>query len=280
MTLNSNQQRAQALHEEAQALEDAGEADQAIEKYLQAIELEPTRSASHYNLGLIYKYRKDWENSLLFNRIANELDPDDEAARWNLAIAATALRDWSTARRAWRDNGLTLDGGEGGIEMDFGLTPVRLNPDGDAEVLWARRIDPVRARLLNIPFAGSGYHLEDIVLHDGAPAGYRMLDGRECPVFDVLELFEASGSETFEVDIEVHDVADMETLAKAFDDAGLSMEDWTGNVRMLCKQCSEGVPHEHHDQEAPADWSNKRSLGIAASDWEAVQAVLERWKAA
>jgi hypothetical protein len=279
MFLFGKAKQAAALHEEGVALSEAGDDDGALLKYRQAIALDPDRSSSHYNIGLIHKYRNEWEESLRFSRAASELAPDNEAARWNLAIAATALRDWGTARQAWLAQGISLDGDAGPIEMNFGDTPVRLNPDGDGEVVWARRIDPVRARLLNIPYEQSGFHFGDIVLHDGAPVGYRMSGERECPVFNVLELFEASGLETFEVEVEAANEADMAALAQAFEAASIEMEDWTGNVRMLCKQCSEGAPHEHHDEDGEKAWSRTRKLGIATSDWDAADAVLMAWSA-
>lgn len=279
MNSNTNAIRANELHCEGEALSEAGDDDGALGKYHEAVTLEPGKSESHYNIGLIHKYRSEWAQSLAYNRTASELDPEDEAARWNLAIAATALRDWPTARAAWIAQGISLTGEEGPIEMDFGLTPVRLNPDASAEVVWARRIDPVRASIVSIPYKESGFRCGDIVLHDGAAVGYRMLGGRECPVFNVLELFERSRLETFEVDIEAADAAAMETLTKAFDDAGITMEDWTANVQTLCRQCSEGLPHEHHDSEAadPA-WQVQRRLGVAVSSWEAAQAVLDAWE--
>src|SRR5690606_14547387 len=103
--------------------------------------------------------------SLKHNRLAVELDPQDEASNWNLAIAATALRDWRTAREVWQRLGLKIDAGDTPIEADFGMTPVRLNPDEKSEVVWARRIDPVRARLINIPCAESGACHGDVFLH-------------------------------------------------------------------------------------------------------------------
>jgi hypothetical protein len=50
---------------------------------------------------------------------------------WNLGIAATALGDWATARRAWTAFGVTLPAGPADqpIDGDFGITPIRLNPD-------------------------------------------------------------------------------------------------------------------------------------------------------
>lgn len=185
-----NKKKAKRLHQEGQRLEELGEVDAAIDKYLSAIDCDPLKSESYYNIGLIYKYRGKWKESFEFNEKANEIDPTDEAARWNLAIAATALRNWTVARRAWKDNGLDLDDDSGPIEMDFGMTPVRLNPDDDGEVVWATRIDPVRARIESIPLPESGYRYFDIVLHDGAAVGYREVGEMEYPVFNALELFE------------------------------------------------------------------------------------------
>jgi len=82
-------------------LSDAGETDIALKKYLEALELDFSRPTTLYNIGLIYKYRKQWSESFRYNKRAMELAPDDEAINWNLAIAATALRDWQTARGVW-----------------------------------------------------------------------------------------------------------------------------------------------------------------------------------
>jgi len=114
--------RAKKMFEEAQKLSDDGEDAVAIESYLKVIELDPEYSEAFYNLGLIYKYQSDWESSLKFNLEAYRLQADDEASRWNLAIAATALRKWDIARKAWLDSGIQLDGDEGPINMNFGVT--------------------------------------------------------------------------------------------------------------------------------------------------------------
>lgn len=272
--------RARKLNDAASELHDAGKCDEAIATYKMAIEAAPKWPASYYNIGLIYKYRNEWRNSLDFNRRAYELDPQDEAARWNLAIAATALRDWETARLAWKDQGLTFDSDAGPINSDFGQTPVRLNPDDDAEVVWARRIDPVRARIENIPYPESGYRCGDIVLHDGAPVGYRMLGERECAVFNVLELFEPSSLSTFAllIDLDTPDAA--EQLLEQFSAAKIDVEDWTASFRILCKQCSEGRPHEqhdHHGDEQPGEWEVRRHIGIAAASSYEIDAVLKAW---
>lgn len=272
--------KAEKLHEAAQQLDAAGEVEAAIAKYHEAVACEPGKAESYYNLGLIYKYRGDWQASFDFNRQANALDPEDEAARWNLAIAATALRDWAVARAKWAENGIVLEGDAGPIEMDFGMTPVRLNPDGDAEVVWATRIDPARARIDNIPFPESGFHYCDVVLNDGAPVGYREWKGREYPVFNVLELFEPSGLSTCVATVEVASQADLDLLNELFETTRSHCEDWTRTTRVLCKACSEGRPHAHHDHVEDDAWSAERRLGIAAHPDDDIRPILHRWQQA
>lgn len=272
------ERRAELLHEEGMALSDSGDNSAAIEKYLQAIKLNPKRSTSLYNLGLIYKYRGDWKKSLEFNQRAYEVSSDDESTRWNLAIAATALNQWNIARAMWKDQGLELDDESGPIQMNLGMTPVRLNPDTDGEVVWATRIDPVRARIENIPLPSSGFRCGDIVLHDGAPVGQRVANGQEYSVFNVLELYESSGLGTFRARVVAKGPEPIESLQQLFEESGLELEDWTQNIRQLCRQCSEGTPHEHHDRELETeDWLEERELGISAIEEEKIIKLLEEW---
>ena len=263
------------LLDEAEALEDI---EGAMPLYERALALDPDRAATHYNLGLVYKYRGAWAESLHHNRRASDLRPDDEAANWNMGIAATALRDWAAAREAWRRVGLQIAEGQGPIDEDFGMTPVRLNPDDSGEVVWGRRIDPVRVVLSNIPYPSSGFRAGDMVLHDGAPVGERQHNGRTYSVFNVLELFESSANSTYEAEVRASDANDLTVLIKALDSAQIVHEVWTTNVRTLCKQCSEGTPHEHVDENdrAPA-WPDSHILGISTTSPEAARRVLERW---
>lgn len=271
-------QQAEDLHEQARQLDDD---DEALRVYHQALALDPARPSTLYNVGLIHKYRSEWAESLDFNRRAVELAPDDEAANWNLAIAATALCDWATARAAWQRLGIKLVEGEGAIEEDFGLTPVRLNPDGAGEVVWGRRIDPARVRIQNIPYASSGFRVGDVVLHDGAPVGTRTWQGVDYAVFNVLQLHVPSRLTTFELEVQVESAVDVEALDAAFEAAGCYVEDWTSTVRILCKACSEGTPHEHHDQDGGKDdrWVTQRVLGAASEDEVTLRAALARWSA-
>jgi TPR repeat len=271
--------RARQLHSEGMACSEKGNDEGALEKYEAALKLDPERSETLYNIGLIYKYRRAWPESLDCNLRADVLAPDDEATLWNLAIAATALRDWNTARRTWLRLGIELGDGSGPIDDNFGEAPVRLKPHDAGEVVWAHRIDPVRARLINVPFSASGFRYGDVVLHDGAQVGTRLdRQGRERAVFNVLELFEASRFSTFEADIKAADPQDMTDLDGRCDASGLICEDWTQTVRTLCKACSEGRPHQHHDQDrGDKSWQIERRVGIACVNSRTVRKVLNSW---
>jgi hypothetical protein len=162
---------------------------------------------------------------------------------------------------------------------------VRLNAYGDGsdrpiEVVWAERVSPVTARLLNIPTGATGFRFGDVVLHDGAPVGYRLNShGKERPVFNVLTLFEPSRFGTYEAAVEVGGAEDVEELERLCGAGGIEIEDWTASLKNLCKACSEGRPHEGHDQElkAPGPWRTERRIGFAALALEALNAVLREW---
>ncbi|MDB6082970.1 MAG: tetratricopeptide repeat protein, partial [Gammaproteobacteria bacterium] len=209
--------RADDLDEAALRSCEAGDEDSAILLYRQALEIDPRRANTHFNLGLIYKYRRAWRECFDHNARARALDPSDEATCWNLAIAATALHDWFTAREVWRDLNLISSPGNGPVVEDFGTAPVRLNANATAdaaiEVVWARRICPARARIETIPKGETGFRYGDVVLHDGAATGYRLnSDGQERPVFNALELFEPSRFSTYEAWVEGDSMEDIEAL--------------------------------------------------------------------
>jgi tetratricopeptide (TPR) repeat protein len=271
--------RAQALHNEAIALSDAGDEDAALSKYMAALALDMNRPDTLYNVGLRHKYKGNWRESFRYNKRSVEIRPEDEAANWNLAIAATALRDWSTVRAVWRRLGIAIEEGDGPIESNFGMAVVRLDPNGEAETVWARRICPVRARLENIPFPESGFAWRDVVLNDGAPMGTRFdSEGREKSVFNVLELFEPSVYSTYVAEIDVDSSADVEALERLFSDGPDWMEDWTSDVQMLCRACSEGRAHEAHEHggtEAP--WRRERQIGLASNSEARVEELLSLW---
>lgn len=228
-----------------------------------------------YNLGLVRKYQGQWAESLRCNLLAAELDPEDEAAWWNAGIAATALGDWEVARLAWEGVGITLPPGEGKIRMRLGLTPIRLNPDDQGEVVWCERIDPARAIIRNVPLSDSGHRYGDLLLHDGASNGTRLYQGQEVPVFDALQLLQASRYTTYQVRVMVGGAEDVIALAELAEQYDCGIEDWE-TIRRICAACSRGNPgpHEPSSQE---QGQNITTFAIAARDDAALRALLTAW---
>jgi hypothetical protein len=240
-----------------------------VERWSEAVASEANDPDAWYNLGLAHKYLRNWKESARANARALELraDPEDPAW-WNLGIAATALHDWRLARWAWHGYGISdelIGAGEGPIEQDWGQNPVRIvNAEGDAEVVWGRRLCPARIRIANVPFPRSGHRWGDVVLHDGAPNGERVAGGRRYSVFDELERWGPSEIPTLQAELRCADDAAADGLVNAFHEAAFDAEDWTASVRRLCKVCSEGsvaASGGTHHLHGLAEW---RTFGIAA----------------
>ncbi|MEU9823780.1 hypothetical protein [Micromonospora chersina] len=205
----------------------------------------PVAESWWYNAALAYKFLRNWAKAYDLGReaAARSTPGTEDPAFWNLGIAATIMEDWATARQAWSGYGLDVPDGEGEIEADFGTTPIRLS---GGEVVWARRLCPTRARVLNVPTPGSGRRFGEVVVHDGAPNGERTVDGRTYPVFDELLLFRASDLPTSTVEVLAGTPEDVRALAELFDEHGYAAEPASG-VRALCACCSEGTVQQDRD---------------------------------
>lgn len=281
---------------EWQAADEAGDAVRAGELASEMTRVAPGDFAAWFEAGLFSKARRDWAACAERNLRALELFTDADAevyegtnpAAWNLGIAATALGDWSTARRAWRAFGITAVGpGDDAIDEDWGLVPIRLNPDrpslphqvpaqhGDTEVVWCERRSPAHAVIANVPLPASGHRFGDVVLHDGEPRGERRLDGREVPVFDELERLEDSGMPTWQAEFVRVSAEDGEALMELAHSRGLGVDVWSG-IRRLCSECSHGSPDHDHDH--PASSSDTTMFGLGGTEGE-LSDCLDDWRA-
>ena len=253
---------------------DAHRVHEAESCYRAAIQADRSWSVPWYDLGLLCKYQGRWLESFECNHEAAALAPDDVAAWWNLGIAATALGEWADARRAWQACGLVVPPGEGPLDLNYGWVPVRLDPQGAGEVVWARRLDLTRARILSVPLPTSSFRWHDIVLCDGAPEGYRQLRDETVPVFNVLARLEPSPYRTFVVELGTNNPDAIEALSRVADESGGAAEHWASSTNHLCRQCSLGIPHTHVEQSRnPAHLH----CGVAARDRSHLERILNRW---
>ncbi|MGO4249459.1 tetratricopeptide repeat protein [Paenarthrobacter sp. RAF54_2] len=267
-----------------QAANEAADADSAAKYASELLTVTPDSFFTWFEAGLLSKARGNWAESVARNQHALDLFTEWEAAHfdgaspaaWNLGIAATALGDWATARRAWAAYGLSgFDGEDGPIDVDCGVAPVRINPDraslthqllpdmGATEVVWCWRRSPAHAVINSVPLPKSGHRFRDVLLHDGAPEGTRLLEGQEVPVFNELERLESSGIPTWQAQITGAGQEDLQALADTLGPRGLGVDEWSG-MRMMCSDCSHGSPRDGHDHEAPA--SDALLLGLAGDE--------------
>jgi len=268
---------AEAENERGRLLAADGDAQGAIVAYRAATVADDSWSVPWFNLGLVYKYQGDWLSCTECNRQALLRDPTDVGAWWNLGIAATAQGDWREARLAWEGCGIDIPEGEGPLELNYGLTPVRLNPSTRAEVVWCDRIDPARAIVRNVPLPESGHCYADLVLHDGAPTGTRVRNGKEVLVFDALERLEASSFRTYVLDLPGSTEEERSALEDVAFESAMAAEDWSRSVRFLCQQCSVGEPHEVHDRDLLGS-RPELAVAAAAEDEKRLQELIDRWR--
>jgi hypothetical protein len=238
-----------------------------------------------FDYGLLAKRRRDWYKAIELNqKVLTMRTQEQDPAAWNLGIAATAIGDWERARWAWQRYGIELAPVTDPTEpiMDnFEQTPVRLNPEprylGDttltvdgvefgAEVVWAQRLCPARALILNVPDPSSGHCFKDIVLHDGEPVGSRFLNGTSRAVFNELALLERSSWPTTTVTVTASPEA-IEELGENFLSRGYGLEDWSQSMQILCRTCSESdTPSCDHDEDKPKEGPHRIGIGAPPED--------------
>ncbi|MFE9690486.1 tol-pal system YbgF family protein [Micromonospora sp. NPDC005806] len=232
---------------EAWDAEDWAVAGERLERLVRRHPDHPQAPVWWYDAALAHKFLRNWAKAYELGReaAARAERGTQDPAFWNLGIAATIMADWATARDAWQGFGLVAPDGDGEIEADFGVTPVRLEC---GEVVWARRLCPARARVLNVPTPESGRRFGEVVVHDGAPNGERTVNGQTFPVFDELLLFRASDLPTSTVEVVAGTPEDVRALAALFDQHGYGAEPASG-VRVICSCCSEGSVGQHTDHQ-------------------------------
>jgi tetratricopeptide (TPR) repeat protein len=254
----------------------SGDDDEAIRIYERILKHVPTNDEAHYNLGLVYKHQQNWEKSFFHNQESARLDPTFEPAWWNLGTAATMLKKWRVARQAWNHFGCKYADSDAEITGQIGITPIRLDPKGLAEVIWCKRIDPARTVIENVPTVGSGRHYGDILLNDGAPHGYRTVNKQEYPVFDEITVIQKSEYLSFEIAAEGSKESELQEFERICEGYNVEFENWTETLRAVCKACSEGRPHAHHDTKIKPPKGVYR-FGLAAKTHQQVEQILESW---
>ena len=249
---------------------------QAAAHFRRACLLLPSSWEAHFGLGVAAKWLCDWDESIQASRRAAKLREDFVGSWWNIGIAATALGFWKEAREAWNKAGVKVEVSDAPLEMKLGRVPIRLKTTNN-EVVWCDRLDPARAKIISVPTADSLRRCGDLLLTDGEPSGSRWNGDRDVPVFNELQILQASSLGLFVAVVEHASNAQIDALVQLHSNE-LQIEDWS-TVRMLCRQCSEGRPHEHHDQDQrlSSEVRPTRQIAFAAASEERVRDALMAW---
>jgi hypothetical protein len=226
-----------------------------------------------FDAALAYKFLREWPRAFELGRIAAGMAERgvQDPAFWNLGIAATVLHEWDVARDAWLGYGIALKSIEGEVREDFGMTPIRLDPDGRAEVVWAQRICPTRAVIRSVP-VHAHRRFGDVILHDGAPNGQRIVGERTYSVFDEIAVWWPSDLPTWTVVVDA-DEAGAHELVELFARHELGAEP-AGSVKMLCACCSTGDVEQN---EATAHTADGQVFYLAAPE-ETMFSLLHVWQ--
>jgi tetratricopeptide (TPR) repeat protein len=260
---------------QAQACWDVDDYAGAAKHFQTAREAMPSSWESQFGLGVAMKWLCRWEECLEASQNATQLSSDSIGAWWNIGIAGTALGKWRLARQAWRAANIDVDIDDTPLEMQAGQTPARLKTT-NGEVVWCHRIDPARARIINVPTPEREHRYGDVILLDGEPVGSRRLGQRDYPVLNELQILETSYFSTFVVEIENASLKEAQALEMLSTD-DVHIEDWY-TIRTLCKACSEGTPHEHHDDDDVEEFASVRPFAFAARTADDVASILTSWQ--
>jgi len=260
----------EALYEAARAYEEQGDHYNAIKLYKRVVKDARHWHAPYIRLGHIYKERMEWKPALYYNKKAISLSVEHQDAWWNVGIAATALNKRRLAKSVWAKFNLNKSYFSGPVS-------IRLAYGQRFEVLWAKRLDPARARVKNIPHPRSGRRYHDTVLLDHRIQGHHSDGLRRLPIYNELGLYKASTFSTFSCLLHNAEKDDILSLQQLCHNAGLGFEVWANAARAMNTKPSGRLPEFYTHSQA----TGQSELIVAMAAKRAPQAkhILHAWKA-
>ncbi len=171
--------------------------DEALAAFETALGADGDLASGWADLARLHQVRTRWQKGLAAAEHALGLD-DSRQARWTAAVCATALADPSAAAHWARlDHGpaRTDDDGRPRIAdlppVEAYLSPSLLGAapsEGpvEAEVVWVRPMSPAHGRIASPTVLDLPVNLDDVVVWDPVPRGFRAVGEQEVPCFTVL----------------------------------------------------------------------------------------------
>jgi tetratricopeptide (TPR) repeat protein len=237
--------------------------DIAEDSYRKLTEINPRRSAYHYNLGLFFKTRGRFEEGMKSNQTAANLaDKTIDAYEWNLGICATGSGNASVALDVWKRMGQKIEMGRFGLpEGSYPHAKVKvaqrslaersadLDNPGLEETIWIERLSPCHGIIRSVLYEELGVDYGDIILIDGAPITHHTYRDKKVPVFPHLATLVRRNYKRY-------DFAGTQHEPRQLADADIELEGdsviypHSEYVTQLCARCwrDPGVDHDQHEQ--------------------------------
>ena len=266
---------ARDLFTQATTYDTLGDVYHTVKLCKRAIKLDPDYAPPYRLLGRVYHERQEWKPCLHYYQRYVALRPRARDAWPYIGLAATALRQWRTARTAWNHLGHDLPLTARPPQLAPEIVGVRCKHRGQREILWARRLDPVRAELLSLPQLPTSLNYGDTVLFDLDKVGERMLPGGRVPVHPFLEQTDTRFYRTHRVRLYTESAAPIERLQELCRAANLGFDNWSAATRQIT---GKGLTEYYGRELLQATEHILPLVGIATRRPEQLEEVLEAWR--
>lgn len=230
--------------------------------YRRLTEINPQKSAYHYNLGLFYKTRGRFEEGMEANRTAARLaDETVESIEWNLGICATGAGDGDLALDVWKRMDQKIEIGRFGLpEGGYPQSKVKLaerplaertadaDDPGLQETIWIERLSPCHGIIRSVLYQDLGVDYGDVVLIDGAPITYHTYGETKVAVFPHLATLVRRNYQFF-------DFAGTQEEPRQLADTSIDLEgdaivySHSENFQILCASCWRDPDRDHEHRE-------------------------------
>jgi tetratricopeptide (TPR) repeat protein len=235
----------------------------AENSYRKLTEINPGKSAYHYNLCLLLKTRARFAEALKSNQTAARLvDEPDESIEWNLGICATGAGNAPVALDVWKRMGQEIGIGRFGLpegrypqckvklaERPLAERTAETDDPGLEETIWIERLSPCHGIIRSVLCDDLGVDYGDVILFDGAPITYHTYGDTKVPVFPHLatlirrkyQFFDFAGTQD-----EPHQLAD----ASSDLDEDAVVYSHSEQFQLLCANCwrDPDIDHDRHER--------------------------------
>jgi Flp pilus assembly protein TadD len=235
----------------------------AESSYRKLTEIDPRKSAHHYNLGLFYKTRGRFAEGLTSNQLAASLKGEVvESYEWNLGICATGAGNAAIALDVWKRMGQAIEIGRFGLpegryrqckvklaERPLAERTSELDDPGAEETIWIERLSPCHGIIRSVLYQTLGVDYGDVILIDGAPITHHTYGEVHVPVFPHLATLLRRNYQVF-------DFAGTQDAARQLADVSADLDEdavvysHSESFTMLCASCwrDPDVDHDQHER--------------------------------